>query len=367
MKINVQRVISRQEYRLATGGVSDQLELAPDGFVDSLALLEGHGWTLHGFDYDRGGASFLEIEQRADLFRTPFCYKTQFRLAKRHALVPFADFVKLAGGIVPSSRFVHFFNIGHCGSTLVHHVINASGAAWDLSEPRFCFDLAWHRDRLPHAEQVKLARAGLAFLSRFPLAQERETIFVKHFSQDTKSYSVWRDASPESQSIYMYRDAVSWCNSVFGFAQRMGMTVPMSREMRFFGWKIQSAGESERFLDGLLDLESEDVQFEQIATCAWSLHQQEFLAARKAGMKLHAFRYNELMEDRIGVLKRLFSYCGLNPDNTESGLSAFDQDAHEGEESSHNKPVLKLDDAARMRILALLKHPRLNFDSNLRF
>jgi hypothetical protein len=367
MKVKAHEVLSTKTFRLVDADISSTLELGEATDINAHELIAGTGWTLQGFDPVAGVANFFDVGEGADLFRTAFCYTAQHRAARRYASVPLAHFLELAGSIQSRHHFVHLFNIGHCGSTLLHHVINASGEAWDISEPRFCFDLAWYRDALTGGQQVALAKAGLAFLSLFPLAAERSTIVVKHFSQGTKSYGLWHAATPHTKNLYMYRDALGWCNSVYGFAQRMSMPTPMPRDMRNFIWNIQTGKEPVDSLDGILDLESDDVRFEDLAACSWSLHAKEFEAARESGINFHAFRYNELLQNRAGVLRGIFVHCGLDPRGVETGLAAFDRDAHAGEEWSQDQKVVRLDAEANARVVALLRHPRLNTDPDLQF
>jgi len=74
--------------------------------------------------------------------------------------VPFETFIKLCDGLAPPQHLFRLFNIGHCGSTLLHQVINEGGEAWSLSEPKYTVDLAINRHAATEALLVALARAG---------------------------------------------------------------------------------------------------------------------------------------------------------------------------------------------------------------
>jgi hypothetical protein len=59
------------------------------------------------------------------------------------------------------------FSICHCGSMLLHQILNMSGKAWFLSEPVMALRLAMGRRDLDDAEITGQLRAGYGFLRRF--------------------------------------------------------------------------------------------------------------------------------------------------------------------------------------------------------
>ncbi len=349
-------------------GQSDQrlfktyLDQAPDldtGMqVSPEILLNEKGWILFELDFARDKAVFLNIGVEHEIIAAPFFHLAAPRVARQLALVNFDVFLNLANKIRTKHHIVQFYNTGHCGSTLLHNVINESGEAWDTSEPKFTFSIAMGRNALPRPQLVLLARACLDFLSLYPRVSERKTLFVKHVSQCTQVFDLWHEASPETTNIFMFRDAVAWCNSLFGFVQRNGLPQPLSQETRHFSWMMSSGGEPETFLDGLMDINAEPFAFGDMAACAWGLHLRQFQAAKANGMKIHAFRYNELLHDRDGVMKAVFAHCGLDATKVYEGLKAFDQDSHAGEKTAHDKPVEVLTEHAKARIKEILQHPR---------
>ncbi len=360
-------VLGRKEYNFTEMVAEQGLELSAAESADPEILLNEQGWTLYELDYSTKRAVFIDVGPDGNVIDVPFAYSAQMRLAKRIGSVSFDQFLNLADSIRPSHRLIQFYNIGHCGSTLLHNVFNAGGGVWDISEPKFVRDIAMHRATLPKEKQVALAKAGMAFLSLYPNAAQRPTLALKHFSQATKIYEILHAACPAAKNIYMYRDAISWCNSDYGFWQRWGMPAPMPFDWRHIIWKAKSGNENEEFLKDLVDFNREGVTFTELAACGWALHAREYLAARAAGMEFFALRYNELLADREGILMKLFAYSGLNPANVQESLAAFGHDAHEGEKTSHEQPVEKLTHADNERIKELLRHPRLGIDPDVIF
>jgi len=360
--ISVCNVLGQKHYDFVTMVAADGLDLASATETQPDILLSELGWTLYELDYAKTQAVFLDVGAEGDIIRVPFAYGAQMRLAKRAAFVPFADFLSLGAKITPSQRIIQLYNIGHCGSTLLHQVLNASDVVWDISEPKFVRDIAMNRAALPTEQQTALAKTGIAFLSLLPMANQRKAMAIKHFSQATKIYDILNAAWPSAANIYMYRDAISWCNSDYGFWQRWGMPAPMPFDWRQLVWSAKSGNEGQEFLDGLIDFDRESVSFTDLAACGWGLHSREFLAAREQGIYFFALRYDQLLADREGVLKKLLSYCGLKVVDMAKLLAVFDHDAHEGEKTSHDKPVHKLPAGAAGRIREILAKKQLALD-----
>ena len=356
--LNVRRVLGHKQHDFTKMTAEEGFELGPPHSSDESILLDEPGWTLFEFDFKANSAIFIDVGPDGDVINVPFAYSTQMRMAKRLAAIDIDAFLKLSAEIRTPHRFLHVHNIGHCGSTLLHHVLNASGNVWSISEPKFTRDIAMNRKSLPRERQVALAKAGLQFLTLYPHATERNCIAVKHFSQGTKIFDIWQDASSDARTIFMYRDAISWCNSNFGFWQRWGLPVPMPFSERHFVWDTESGYEGEAYLQGLLDFNREGLTFAALAACSWALHAQEFLQAGQSGLNAMALRYNELLSDRTSTLERVFNFCGIVTQDMEKVMQAFEADAHEGELTAHSKTVQKLTPDDASNILHILENPR---------
>jgi Sulfotransferase domain len=203
-----------------------------------------------------------------------------------------------------------------------------------------------------------LARAGLKFLTLYPHAGERDCISVKHFSQGTKIFEVWQEAVSTAKTIFMYRDAISWCNSNFGFWQRWGLPATMPFGERHFVWDTESGHEGEEYLKGLVNFDREGLTFAELAACSWALHAEDFLSARHSGLNAMPVRYNELISDREGTLAAIFEFCGIEPKDLDKVIRAFELDAHEGELTEHSKGVQKLTPDDISNILRILENHR---------
>ncbi len=128
--ITVHEVLGQNGDYNFPGMMADQaLQLGPATQLPSEQLINEQGWTLYEFDYARRIALFVDVGAETNLFAAPFAYTAQLRAARRLALVDFEKFLELSAQITSSNRIIHFYNIGHCGSTLMYHVFNAGGEA----------------------------------------------------------------------------------------------------------------------------------------------------------------------------------------------------------------------------------------------
>jgi hypothetical protein len=331
---------------------------APVTAPNDLVLSEP-GWTLFSFDLSAGEAIFLDIGAETDVAPAPFSSQRQFETARRLLRMTLADFLDLKVVSVARQPPAHLFNMGHCGSTLVHHVLNRSGEAWCISEPAFTFDLAMNRADLSPERLTALIRVGMQLLTRFPGVADRPVV-VKHFSQSCPIMPEYHAAFPDAPCLFQYREGQAWCNSLYGFHQRLGGKLDLTSKDRLFSWYMMSANTPVARLEGLADMGQPSVTFDTLAAVAWALLVERHRQAVQAGVRLHGFRYEDLMADRLGVLATVFDHIGISQDGIAKGLAAFDEDSHRGAATEHSQPVERLDDAARARIARIFANPLLD-------
>ncbi len=327
--------------------------LAVGDFVevpDDLVLTQP-GWTLFSFDLANDVAVFVDIGADTDLAAAPFSYHRQYEQAKRVLRMPVSAFLELAEKAPAARSVVHLINIGHCGSTLLHNVFNASGQGWCLSEPLFTFDLAMNRAALPADRLAALWRAAMRMLRvMVPPEAAHKALIVKHFSQITAILPAVHASEPDATFLYLTRHAEAWCNSLFGFHERLGGLLDLSPTDRFFSWKMMSGNTDPAYLDGHVDMAAANVTFDRLAAMAWRLHRARFDSAVAAGMPLNIVRYEALLANPQAELERLFAICGMDAAGIAPGITAFAADSHEGSATAHSRPVALLSPEALDRI-----------------
>lgn len=349
-------VVGRNEVDVSDTNRRAPFDLTEAGHIADAALFSQPGWSLYGFDFNRGEVVFVDTGPATGVAQAPFSYLWQCAHAQRLATISLDSFQRLTAGLAPTKPMVQLINTGHCGSTLLHHAFNGAPGVWCISEPLALLDLAFNRERLGRENLTTLLRATFAMLNAFDGANSADRLVVKHFSQSTTIINDLYRADPTAQFVYLYRDAETWANSFFHFVQRVGMPLQITTDIRRFSWWMMTCAAPESDLDGLLDLTDDATTIADMAAVAWARHMTNFRAASAAGVPMWPVRYNELNADHAGVVASVFAHCGIAQTGLENALAAFAHDSHAGTQTSRDVPAqdLGLSDYDRIRrILAL--------------
>jgi hypothetical protein len=363
--IEVHEVIERQERGLPYFNWRTIFSLHPAKQMEATSILED-GWTLFGFDLENQVAVFLDVGANADLASAPFSYDEQLNLAKRITAISLDEFNDLAKAIGLAPRIVQLYSIGHCGSTLMHNMFNKVPKVMCISEPKAFFDLAIWRHKLDKPTLNMLAKSALKFVCKYPRISKTEVLVIKHFSQVNTVFASMYEAGNKARNLFLYRDGKSWSNSYYGYAQRaanVGMEIP--RDRREFIWNVMSGNFPLSELDGLVDMDAENVTFDSLVAVAWTLHMRDYIVAREAQMPFWAFRYNELKADPLAAMRDALEYCGLDPAYAHLTLSALDHDSHAGTKTAHDIPVTVFSDRNYKTINDIFCRPQVNLDPDL--
>jgi D-alanyl-D-alanine dipeptidase len=362
----VMDIVGRTWTKIAEFDIERSFERGNSEEASPRLVVDEKGWTLFSFDVERQMAVFVDVGPDCNVSHAPFAYVSQFENAKRILLMGFDDVVDLAQALPRAPNLIQLFNIGHCGSTLLHHVFNHVPGVWCVSEPIAFINLALNREKLGDELVKSLAVAALKLVMRFPGADEATWVVVKHFSQSTAQMGLLHSAEPDGKAVFMYRDALSWSNSHYHFAQKHGATLDLSIDKRSFYWWIMSGGKSEDFLERVVDMKAERVGFDALSAMSWALHIQQFEDAKRSGVPLYALRYNELMEQREQTLNELFSHLGIPHGHVAATLKAFEIDAHQGTRTARRSDDLHFGPENYAVVEAILAHPRVSLDPHIR-
>jgi len=354
----LREILGRRHWRFGAEAAEAALTLGPPCAILPETLRQQPGWTLFQLDLPAGEAVFFDIGD-ANLFDAAFGYHAQFAAARRVARLPLAEFLALADEIAPPPHLVLLFNPGHCGSTLVHHIFNASGACWSLSETHFCFELGLEAADIPEKDYVALTRACLRCLSLLPHLKERPALVLKLTSQITRFMGRWQRAAPSAICLNLHRDALGYANSLFHFVQRLGIPADLPMEGRDFIWRMNSAATPPAWLEGILDLARPDLHHCEISAAGWALNLEWLRQARAEGVAFQTFHYQDLLAHREATLSALFQAAGLPSFDMAAALAAFDHAAHDGATFYETDQAISLTPAEHARIRALLALPRL--------
>jgi len=310
-------------YPLALVG-PDHFRARDAGPIDPAVVVEAPNVSLYCLDPARREAVFVETDPEVDLDAVPFFFEAQYDAARVLIRVGFSELHDLADRLpVDHRRLVLVYSIGRCGSTLVGRALARLGGATLLSEPDVFTQLVALREGSPGADGLTsddvahLVRSCARLMFASPRlgwlggSQARrlsgpDVLAVKFRSFVIELADVLRAHLPAARVVFAYRHAVAWTRSTlraFGaydpsMAQtlapaqdRLGRLVPLLARYRARQGRVLTPVEA--------------------MACQWVSQMERAVALRKAGVAMHAVRYEDLSARPRIQLAALLAACGL--------------------------------------------------------
>lgn len=330
--------------------------------ADPQMVVENRNWSLFTFDQAKERALFVELPEGTDLSQAAFAYLDQRKLAQRVLSVPFSELDGLAAQIPEAKTNVFVFSIGRCGSTLVGNILNQLDEVYCLSEPDAysrlimeSFDASIRVNYTPE-QVINLIRVTTRLLFRPPAGAT--TYAVKFRSQNLFQADLFQAAFPDAKFIFLYRDAISWTNSVFQMTQKFGQSTVLTDDLRTQIWSILSAASDAAYLKPYVDVTAENIPSEQTILPAWPFSMEEYSQQLARGIPYYSLRYNELNSDRVASLSALLEHCGLPTAEVATALEAFERDSQEGTHIAKSIEVERLNEKQKSTLREILsRHP----------
>lgn len=350
----------------------DDFDLGPGQPADPDAVLTDRNWSLYGLDKARDMAVFVDLPMGTDLAHSAFAYATQHELARRVLTMSLTDLERGAEQAPPVGQVVFLFSIGRCGSTLLSHALNVVPGVWCLSEPdAFSTLILQHyhsRTRLDFDPDhvVRLIRACTRLQFRPPADRAGAVFAVKFRSQSLFQADLYHAAFPEAACVFLYRDALSWANSIYGMMRQYNFADTLSSNDRVLPWSIFTAAADAALLDAAVDLTAPEVPIELALAPVWALNMAEYTRHLRGGVPFLALRYNEFNRDREASMTRLLRHCGLPESAAVPALAAFDADSQAGTKLAREVNTERLSAARLERLRAILARDATFGDPDLR-
>ncbi len=369
MNAQIFDVLARDEMR---GWANlDDFKLGNARSVNADVVLNGQNWSLYSLDEARDLAVFVELPDGTDLSLSSFVYATQHQLAHRVLTLPIDAVEQLAEACPPVSRVILIFSIGRCGSTLLSHALNIVPGVWCLSEPDAFSTLVMQhynstrRARFGPDRIIRLIRACIRLQFRPPAGEPREVFAVKFRSQTLFQADLYHRALPDAAFVFLYRDALSWANSVYGMLRQYGMPDRLTGDNRALPWSIGTGAADQTRLRELVDLDAPEVPAELTLAPSWACSMAEYTRHLHAGAPFFALRYNEFNRDREASVTRMLQHCRLPIASVRQAIAAFDADSQAGTVLARDVTTERLSPERLARLKDILAKDELFGDPDL--
>ncbi len=349
-------IISRQKRYSAALSTSTDFDFGPKQAVSAEIIFDEPGWSLYCLDLEQDFALFVKLPPDVDLAEAPFVYAEQFDKAERALLMTLDHLPALAQRVPLRATLSTLFSTGRCGSTLASRILAQIPNVWSISEPDFMTNLAFARFSLPSERVVELIGPAIRLTCRPPEGRALDTIVIKPRSESIFQAKEYALALPEAHNLFMYRDTVSYVNSLYRFLQRVvGPDVFFNDpDLCRTVWPFISGNAPESLMDEYFPESNPGLFSIDAMTLGWCLRIDAYFDALEKGAKLKPLHYADLNTDRRAETEALLSVCGISLDHVDLAMRGFERDAHCGSAGENAVPAIPLDDAQMEHIRSLL-------------
>jgi hypothetical protein len=338
--------------------------VTPGASVEAEWLVENPQVNLYCLDAATAQAIFVELAEEVNLATAPFVYQAQYEGAQRLFAMSYSHLLELGECLETKlDRLILLFNIGRCGSTLLHQIFNQIPGVVSLSEPDGFVPFWSEETRLPADEAIALMQASAKFLFRAQAFLHLAVPAIKFRGRNLRLLKLCHAAFPQASLLFLYRDAISWSASWARVEQRVHPATnqdktPLDAAVTFLTTHLGPISLDDWGLGHLSGL----LSWAQHRALMWLAIMDCYLQQAQAGVPVTAWRYADLNHRRQETLSRLFATCGLPLDAMERALAGFERDSQAGsvmaraEESQGN--AIRLTDEQEEEIRAIVRcHP----------
>lgn len=324
--------------------------------ADPQLLIDEPGWSPYCLDDENRCVLFLNTPPEVDFSKAAFVYNAQFDHAQRAMMVPYAALAQVTASLQAPETLILLYSIGRCGSTLLSKVFSQVEGVYSLSEPDIYTNLSYLRDeKAREAELIQVVESCTLLL-----CAGRQTAAIK-FRSHAIGISHWLGAAfPAARNIFMYRNALTWAQSVNRFVQRLGFAPQLPRDEALRLWRGLT-GLEVPYIEPYTGARAEKLYLTDLLGPGWASYMDRYMESYQRGVSFHTVRYENLNERRESTLKAIFDYCNLPASALEEAMHVFETDSQAGTDISRDVPVDDLPPERIEQFLAnLSRHPRFN-------
>lgn len=350
--------------------------------VDAASLASNPYILPFGLDHGLRKVILAETRPGVDLFKAPFCYVTQAENAVRLFLLDHSDFQALAEATpIPPRPTTVVHSIARSGSTLAARILDAAGVTATLCEPGLFHDaaIACRRRLATSDDLVSILRACFRFSFRHCEKARHFVLKLRHSGLSIAA-PLHNAIGDDAAEIFVYRNAVDSVESMArhfmenerreACATDRGREALMARDASWLVGNredlIREAPVAALFSNTFLASLGPLLPFALL----WLGNIDLYLAARRRGSAIAAFRYDTLLNDPEGSIRALFDHVRLEGDAFQA-MRALAKDSQEGTLLARDTPgarsdsILRKTDVVRLGDLLRSYEPSLAPDTEL--
>ena len=306
--------------------------LEQSGTVNAAELLNNPHISLCTLDDTNRVAVFAELPEHIDPALQPFFHQAHAEYALRLFMLDYDDFHALAAEVTSRpNKLVFIHNIGRCGSTLIHNLLNRVYGTRSLSEPDAISIIQSARAgrNTRDAELTDLLQSSVQLLFKPQPGSATNVGVIKLRSQCLDILELICQAFPQATHLFFYRSAHGWITSIQSRRVRFGRTEDFSLASATT-WFERHYNHPIDFTDfGLTALPDPLTSVQQL-TLAWLIMMDQYLGYQPSGRSIPAVRYEELNASPYPVVSALLEHLELPLDGIGEALAVFDQDSQVG-------------------------------------
>ena len=284
--------------------------------------------TLYFFDFEAEAAIFVELPDSVRPEQASFYYAAQYDHAVGLVSMPLTEFFRVSDHVaLPPKPMIFVHSVGRCGSTMVSKALGALPEVHSISEPDDLTQIAFNVARLDGTAHPakQLVRSSLRWHCKPRHGKRATRVAIKPRSEVMCLAEAMIEAFPDSRNVFLYRDGLSWAESVFRLSppEADHADVEIHRKHQSF-WATKSP------LVAAYASEASPLNLTETRMLHWCEVLEEYLRLLSCGHTFFATRYNELADNPKAILHKLLDFSGIEVNDWTPIDKALERDSQEG-------------------------------------
>jgi hypothetical protein len=297
--------------------------------IDAGIILESSYITLYCLDDQEKQAIFVEtVEDISQLSQAPFFYQAQVEKAQRLLAISYQDLHQLAQSIdEPLDNLILIYNVGRCGSTLLHHVFNRLDNTLSFSEPEIISQIVGIRPENGRRddELAQLLWSCIRLLCK-PIPDSKITHWVLKIRPIGFGVShLMKQAFSTAKTIFLYRNSNQVVTS---FIRAFG--IPNLETWKNYLNQKEFHIRLLPLLENYFKQEYNQATAINFYTVRWLYFLRRYLSIYQPAQAICALRYEELVKHPQEIVRSLFELCDLPTSEVPVACQAFEKDSQAG-------------------------------------